>query len=322
MKLNIDGQTFRAKSLALAVSLTAAFSQQAQAAIIYSAPGTLYSENFDSLPTQTTNNAALQPSPYVEGWRDDTTTDLSHVSVPGWYLYHGLMPTGAEIGANGHQRFRIGSGQNTGAFWGFGSDASDPEKALGSIGSNTVQPNNTSMYVALRLTNMTGATLNSFTLAYDGEQWRDGQSPNPETLSFDYSLTATTLNWFDPTAPFTAVPALNYSSPVFADEIAGGTPVNGNNEGRVPDISATISNISWAPGTDLWLRWGDVQIIGGSGGLADDGLGIDTVRFVAVPESGSLTIAGCGALAAFSRRRRYLTTTKVSRQYSVILNGN
>ena len=72
-------------------------------------------------------------------------------------------------------------------------------------------------------------------------------------------------------------------------------------EGRVPDISATVSGISWVPGTDLWLRWGDVQL---SGGLADDGLGIDTVRFVAVPEPASLWLAGLGAIAALSRRRR------------------
>lgn len=288
-------------AIAFAIHLIVVASHQTDGAIVYSAPGSLYSENFDSLPTQTTNNAALQPSPYVQGWMDDTTTDLGHVSVPGWYLYHPLMPAGAEIGFNGHQRLRIGFGQNTGGFWGFGSDASDPEKALGSIGSTTVATNDTSMYLALRLTNMTGAPLDSFTLVYDGEQWRDGESTNPETLSFDYSLGATTANWFDPATPFIPITALNFSSPSFTGTGNSGSSVNGNLEGRVPDISATVSGISWVPGTDLWLRWGDVQL---SGGLADDGLGIDTVRFVAVPEPASLWLAGLGAIAAFSQRRR------------------
>lgn len=300
MKRVIDGHTFRVMSLALAIGQAATCFHQAHAVIIYSAAGSLYSENFDALPTQTANNAALQPNPYPEGWTDATTTTLDHVSVPGWHLYHPLMPAGAEIGFNGHQRFRIGDGQNTGAFWGFGSNAVDTEKALGSIGSTTVATDNTSMYMALRLVNETGATLNSFTLTYDGEQWRDGASTNAETMVFDYSLTATLGDWFNPATPFTTVPGLNYSSPVFGGTGTSGTPVNGNLEGRVPDLSATVSNISWAQGADLWLRWGDSSLPGG----ADDGLGIDTVRFVAIPEPASLWIAGLGAVAALSRRRR------------------
>jgi hypothetical protein len=235
---------------------------------------------------------------YPDGWQDDTTTiPNSHISVPGWYLYHPIVPA-TENGFNGHQRFRMGPGQNTGGFWGFGLTAFDTEKALGSIGSTTTAANGANMYIALRLTNGTAITLNSFSLTYDGEQWRDGQSASGETLSFDYSLTANDTDWFSSTG-FTPIPALNFTSPVFADTNTSGTPVNGSSEGRVPDITATINDISWAPGTDLWLRWADPQLAGG----ADDGLAIDEVRFVAIPEPGQFSFVALALIGAFRCRR-------------------
>ena len=139
----------------LGIGLALLFGHEAPAAILYANASSLYSENFDSLPTDTATNGSIE-SIYVNGWRDDTTTIPGmEVSVPGWYLYHPLMPAN-ENGFNGHQRFRMGSGQNTGGFWGFGIRADEPEKALGSIGSTTVAANDANMYIALRVVNQTG----------------------------------------------------------------------------------------------------------------------------------------------------------------------
>ncbi len=52
--------------------------------------------------------------------------------------------------------------------------------------------------------------------------------------------------------------------------------MNGNVAGKVAVAPVTIKNISWEPGTDLWLRWADVQRSG-----ADDGMAIDNVSFLA-----------------------------------------
>ncbi|MGI8604558.1 MAG: hypothetical protein ACR2OZ_16420 [Verrucomicrobiales bacterium] len=289
----------------VAAALALVSFDQTQAAINYTTPGSLYSENFDGLPTDAPNNAALQPAPYTNGWQDDTTTVAGdHVSVAGWYLYHPLIPTGAEIGSNGHQRLRMGNGSNTGGFWAFSNtNPANTEKALGEIGSNTVadpaavNPAERNLYLALRLTNNTGATLDNFTLTFDGEQWRDGQATTGETLSFDYSTTATTVDWFS-TAAFTAVPALNFTSPVVAGISTTGTAVDGNVAGRVEDISATVSGVAWAPGTDLWLRWSDPN-----GAGADDGLAVDDVRFsAAVPEPAGVVLFALGAVSLLGRR--------------------
>jgi len=255
------------------------------------------------------NSATSLQTVYTNGWQDDTTTvSGNHVSVPGWYLWHPIAPT-SEGGTNGNQRLRAGSGQNTGAFWAFGSTQSDSDKALGSIGSTTVAANNANMFIGLRLTNNTGATLDTFTVTYDGEEWRDGQLATAETLSFGYNIGATTTltagvpNWADPATTYTAVPALNFSSPVFSGTNSAGTNIDGNTVGKTAGITATITGISWEPGTDLWLRWADPQ----APSAADDGLAIDNFSFSAdattVPEPSAISLLLLLSTAVLGRRR-------------------
>jgi hypothetical protein len=166
------------------------FSQSAWGAISYTTSGATITENFDGLPTDAPNNGNLE-SVYTDGWRDDTNTTATSIGIQGWYLFHPISPAN-ENGFNGNQRFRMGVGQNTGAFWGFASGgASDAEKALGSIGATTVAGNGANMYIGMQLTNNTGQTLTSFTVTYDGEQYRDGQSTSAETMFFDYNIGAT-----------------------------------------------------------------------------------------------------------------------------------
>ena len=251
-----------------------------QAGISYTTMGLLYSENFDSLPTDIPSGNIQNAAAYSDGWRDDViagSTPQNDVSVPGWHLWHPLAPGGAdgENGFNHHQRLRVGPGANTGSFWLFGDATTSEDKALGSQGATTVSPNGEKMFMGLQLINDTGAELNRFTLTFDGEQWRDGQSASAETLEFDFSTFASDGSWTE--GGFTAVPQLNFTSPVFSGVVNNGTAVNGNAAGRVADISFEVTNFTWLPGDELWLRWGDTQLEG----FADDNLGIDNVRFTA-----------------------------------------
>jgi hypothetical protein len=293
-------------TVATAITLLTGIANHSLASVLYSTAGSIYSENFNGLPTDMPSNASIQTL-YPNGWQDDATTVVGdHISVPGWYLWHPIDPGGSERGTNGHQRVRVGPGANTGGFWLFGATASDPEKALGSLGSTTVAANNDNMFIATRLTNNTGVTLDTFTVTYDGEEWRDGQLATPETLSFGYNLGATTAgtppNWADPLTTYTAVPALNFTSPVFAGTGSSGTAVDGNSAGKVAGITATVTGISWAPGTDLWLRWADPQVPS----AADDGLGIDNFSFSAdatVPEPSGFALLCISLAGMFGLRR-------------------
>lgn len=300
-------------SLLIALATSAALPAIAGAAISYSVAASTYSENFNGLPIDSRSNATIESGAvfpemdYTDGWQDDVdylTSAEDDVSVQGWHVFHPISPA-AENGFNGNQRFRMGTGANTGAFWGFATGgASDAEKALGSVGSTTTATDGAGMFIGLQLINNTGQTLTSFTLTYDGEQWRDGQSTGPETLAFAYSTQATDATgpepWHSGTT-YNAVTQLDFTSPVFAGTSSGGTAVNGNVAGRQADISYTVTGINWAPGGELWLRWRDAQLASN----ADDGLAVDNVRFEAfVPEPTGLTVLALGGLGLLARRRR------------------
>lgn len=251
------------------------FANSSEAALSFT--GTALTQNFDSLPTDKgTGSVGTTPA----GWIDDSTSPgAGQFSVPGWYLYH--TTSQSEGGANGHQRMRFGPGTNTGAFYAFGAASTDPEKALGDVGASTLVPDGAgNLYFGVRITNNTGITQTSFTVTYDGEQWRDGQSAGAESLLFAYNLGAGTSGgtpeWANPATAFTAVPQLNFTSPVFAGTNSTGTAVDGNGAGKIAGITGSVININWLPGQDLWLRWADAQISG-----SDDGLAIDNFNFIA-----------------------------------------
>jgi hypothetical protein len=280
-----------------AVAVAGLCSAPVLGSVMYGTVGGSYTQDFDTLPNSPTNTS-LQAT---AAWTDDTSTPgANQVSIPGWYLYH---PTSqSEGGANGHQRLRAGSGNsNTGAFYSFGVNGTT-DRALGDVGSNTLTPTPPTepldIYIGLRLTNDTGQTLYRFTLGYDGEQWRDGgaTTPNAQAMAFGWSTTATVIS--DPNTSFTDVPALAFTSPVFTNT-ASGAAVDGNGAGKVTIGPVTVTGIVWAPGTDLWLRWDDVNNAGN-----DHGLAIDNLAFSAdVPEPATLCLLLLGSVAMLRRGR-------------------
>ncbi len=308
-------------AMAVAAASVLALGADAHAAgVSYSSASSVYSQDFNGLPTSP-ENASLQAT---APWTDDMEPAAGRTTIPGWYLYHPTQQT--EGGTNGHQRMRIGTGSaNTGAFWSFGSSGSS-DRALGGVGADTLStPQNadpapatqeeSQMYIGLLLVNNTGQTLNSFNLSYIGEQWRragNGPTGAPGTqvtedgLDFQYSLNpAATIS--SPNSLYTDVNALDFASPQTTG--AAGT-INGNDAANRTALSATISDIVWEPGASLWLRWVDTNYPGPnpSAGItrADNGVAVDDLTFsaeAAVPEPGSLAFLGLAALGILRRRR-------------------
>lgn len=280
----------------LACAAVAALATTANASLSYSTVASTYTQNFDSLPN-TPTNTNIQTSAYTSGWQDDSTSTATTVGIPGWYLYH---PTAAtEGGVSGHSRLRFGSGgSSTGAFYSFGTN-STTDRALGALPASTLAGDGDSMRIALRLTNDTGVALSTFTITYDGEQYRDGAAE--DTMSFSYAMNVDETNWFNAGANAVFVPGAVFTPPVTADNDA---TVAGNVAGLVPNITATVNLPSdglWQPGTDIFLRWSEIQVAS----LTDDGLAIDNVRFSAdVPEPASLGLLGLASLALLRRRDR------------------
>jgi hypothetical protein len=285
---------------------------EARASISYTVYGSAYNQNFDSLPLATENVSLEATKP----WADDTASSGTISGIPGWYLWHPLDP-GAEDGTNEHQRFRIGAGTaNTGSFYSFGSSGST-DRALGGLNADTLStPQNavpapatleeSQMYIGMQIVNNTGVMLTSFRLSYTGEQWRQagnngvGQITN-DRLEFQYSLDpASSVS--SPNSLYTHVSALDFDSPQTTGAISA---LDGNLAANRTALNSTVSNIAWAPGTTLFLRWVDTNYPGPDAATrADNGMAIDDLSFSAVPEPACLPLLGLGALLLAGFRRR------------------
>ncbi len=179
----------------------------------------------------------------------------------------------------------------TGALYSFGT-LSDDDRALGSIASGGPGV----VFYGLELRNDTSQSFPSFDLTYTGEQWRETTSVQ-NVLNFQYSLTATSVS---SSLGYTGVSALDFAAIHFGSATGG---IDGNAPANRTTLSESVvmGGDTWDPGETLFIRWRDQNDAG-----SDQGLGIDDIRFRAIPEPSSLSLgllALVGLLFGGSRRR-------------------
>ncbi|OPZ26077.1 MAG: hypothetical protein BWZ02_02183 [Lentisphaerae bacterium ADurb.BinA184] len=220
-------------------------------------------------------------SPYVQdfdtlGSSQGTTLPWTNdATLAGWYAKHGGGTTYTDFTSylvnNGSQVTHILQSQGS-----IGST----DRALGCMSYN-----DTTLW-GLKLTNITAATIPEFTLTYTGEQWRD-QSTQP--VYFTYSVGATSLDG----AGFTSVAALDFLPPENSPppyELDGNDPAN-----RIAYSASVPITGGWAPGADLWLRWGTGW--GQGSGVSIDDLTFTTPAPPAIPEPASVCLLALAALS-------------------------
>ncbi|MCU0634009.1 MAG: hypothetical protein MUE41_03965 [Gemmatimonadaceae bacterium] len=244
-----------------AVALVVLTSSSAVAQVAFT--GAPVTQNFNSLPSTGT-------SPFAG-------------LLPGWASSQGDLVAGT-------------GSSNTGALYSFGATGST-DRALGSVASGGTG----TIAFGLWLTNNTGQTLNQFTLAYTGEQWRRGDNV-ANALQFAYGLGATGLT----TGTFVDVASLSFTAPTTS---GSNTALDGNAAGNRTARSATVTGLTWTAGQSLWLRWQDINDAG-----ADDGLAVDDLTFTAAgptvvipePSTTALLASGVGVLllVVMGRARR------------------
>lgn len=215
--------------------------------------GGTYAQNFDALPsTGTTTFTGTAPF-------DLSAQPSSAPTLVGWRLAAGT----------GTPTLIAGTGSaNSGAAYSFGVAGTGAltDRALGTVASGSVIPR-----FGVMLVNNSGSTITQFTLAYTGEQWRNGGNVSlaAQTLPCAYSLNATDIN----TGTFTNLPALAFTSPI---TVATGGALDGNLAANRTALTATVNDISWAPGQTLVIRWNDTNDPGNDHGLAIDDLAFST----------------------------------------------
>jgi hypothetical protein len=241
--------------------------------IDYAVAGSVYTQNFDSLPdpgatsVNTANTVTINgvtyslANPYDFAYpviASGSSGGLGISALAGWYGSSVLL-----------SRFGATDGdQTTGGQISFGLPSSS-NRALGLLATSTTG----GTAFGVRFINGTIMTLNRMNLQFTGEVWR--QSNLSKFLEFFYFIDPTGTATF-PSSATAFIPALNVSfSTVTSD--SGGVAVDGTsplNQTNLSVLNQTITN--WPPGAALWLVW---QMTDSTGKA--QGLGIDNLSFSA-----------------------------------------
>jgi hypothetical protein len=258
------------KKVLLAVT-AALLAGSANAAIIYSTVGSIYSENFDTLPNSGSSTT----------WTDNST-------LAGWFLVNKDGNTPATIAINN-------GSSNAGSFYSYGTTDST-DRALGGLGSGgtyfgSPTAGNVAGYWGVKITNNTGEILTKFTVTYDVEQWRD-QNTTEQPLISTWSINPS--DWIN--GAWSSGAITNSPQNLNALTLDGNIPAN-----RIVGVTFTAEDISWAQGQTLWIRFRELNDAG-----SDHALAVDNFQLSAIPEPGTLSILGLfgAALALRLRRRR------------------
>ncbi|SPE51721.1 hypothetical protein SBV1_1420001 [Verrucomicrobia bacterium] len=282
----------------------------------YLVAGSVYSQNFDSLPDPGTTSVNSDnpvtingityslPNPFDFAYPVSASGNnggLGLASMEGWY---GLADPTASVGV----RFGATDGdQTTGGQLSFGLPNSS-NRALGLLATSTTG------YTAfgLKLINGTGQSLNFMNLQFTGGVWR--QSNLGKTLEFYYFLDPTATNEFS-TSATAFLPALDVRFATVAGDV-GGVAVDGTASVNQTNLAVLNQAIGpWEPDAALWLVWEMASAAGKS-----QGLGIDNLSFSAsvwptgmasptlgAQVSGSNLVLSCPTLAGLQYQVQYKT---------------
>jgi hypothetical protein len=179
---------------------------------------------------------------------------------------------------------------NSGNVYNVGSAGSE-ERAFGSLGSGTTIP-----AMGASFLNNTDTGIIGMNLAGTMEQWRSGKNLLVETVIFEYSLDATSLA----TGTWTHIPAFDLVEKAVND--TSNMALDGNDAANMTSLSASISNLTWGPGSTLWIRWTDANDFGADGMYAIDDLSITvttgTVTAKPEPSNYPAALTFSGAMGA------------------------
>jgi hypothetical protein len=190
--------------------------------------------------------------PYSENFDGMGATETAF--LPGWTAINTI--NGSTL------TMQLSDGNtNSGNVYNIGTTTSSSEdRAFGTLAGTGV----VAAFGAVFQNNTTG-TISKISIQTRMEQWRQsGNAAVNETIAFSYSTDATSLS----SGTWTAVTALDLKEKLTA--AASNAAVNGNLASNYTNISHIITGLNWANGTNLWIKWTDMNDAGSNGMYAID----------------------------------------------------
>ena len=151
-------------------------------------------------------------------------------------------------------------GASSGNVYNVGSSSST-ERALGSLASGSTQP-----FFGAQFINNTGQTITELNFSGVMEQWRSGANAVVETLPFEYSLNATSLQ--NSSFTWIAITGMDLVEKLTSTTTAAA--VNGNLPANKTSISGNVTGLNIPNGATFWIRWKDSDNSGSDGLYAID----------------------------------------------------
>lgn len=220
-------------------------------------PGKLFLLLFIQLITHSSYaQISLTGQPYTQDFNVLAGSGTSSTMPAGWLFL--------ESGSNANTLYTAGTGSgNAGDTYSLGASASD--RALGGLQSGSLVPS-----IGANFVNNTGGVITSIKITYKGEQWRLGATGRNDALDFQYSLDATSLasgTWVD-------VNQLDFTAPI-STGTAGA--LDGNLSANQASVTYTITGLTIAAGSSIYIRWNDLNATGSDDALAIDDFSLETV---------------------------------------------
>src|SRR5581483_1103222 len=254
--------------------------------IPYLSAGSVYSQNFDSLPNPGATSAAAGNPVKIAGVTYSVATPFDFAypssasgnngglglpSMAGWF---GLAAITPKFGATDGD-------DTTGDDLSFGLPDSG-NRALGLLSTSSTG----ATAFGAKFINGSGQTLNYINVQCTAEVWR--QSNLGKTIECYYFIDDSATNAFSTDATG-FLPALNITSPTVSGDV-GGAAVDGTASANQTRLSVNNQVVSdWRPGAALWLVWEMTSSAGKS-----QGMGIDDLTFSATAAS-TLSSVSLGA---------------------------
>jgi hypothetical protein len=139
--------------------------------------------------------------------------------------------------------------------------------------------------------NDTSDTITNITVAYTGEEWRNGGNTAVQKLAFSFLVSSSPITSSDAGNAniWSAVTALDFNSPVTGATAAA---LDGNAAANRVVIAGVVLPVAVFPGQEIFLRWFDANDAGNDHGLAVDDLTVTFTRIATVIEPPAIPTAG------------------------------